>query len=903
MSYPHRAIAALLALFLLSACSLGGAPDATGDSAAQPELIATGAAEESGEVVTIGFGAQSYERQVYEPLIAEFNRQNADVRVQFVSLDEVNSPQPGEQFDIDTAMRRSVSAADTLVSYYLQPEMVAKGYLYDLKPLMDADANFDAGDFYPGMLEQYTIGGGVYMLPRATQVQLLSYNKDLWARKGLPEPRPDWTIADLLAAAEQLAEKRGSEVEVYGLVDWSTDFVALFGELYAAGIDLFATPAEQLRLDDPKFVAALERVRALADSGAIHVQPRGPGGMVSSADFQGLIAEGKAAIWQRQMSFSGPDAPKPSFAVGTLPYPAMPGGYAFSGAQGYIVSAGTQHPEAAWRWLAFVSQQPTNQQFMGPDAASVLPARKSIAEQSGYWKNLDAGAKAAVEAILARPAKPNPSAAPDQRFFEPLTTALNAVTSGDKEAEQALRDAQAQLEQLIAQAQLTPTATPNTAPIVVATPQVAAVATAGATTITFGALPDFGGVEPIRKLADTFNQQQSDVFVEVKEISFNGEPVQLSGVAANNDCFAWWNPPGQEEISATLDLQPLIDADPSFKADDYPATLLAPYREGEKLTGLPRAVDLRVLAYNQTAFDAAGMAHPTAEWTIDDLLQAAQRLTSGEGDDKQYGFASLGDQVGDLMFVMNRMGAAPTKGSGEAQAPNFTDPKVVQAARTFVDLLLNTSPHTEIQGYKRGGGMSNAYDIVASGRAAMWLDTSYGFAMSQPIQPKARFTIAIAPPPLGAGRITQNDVNSRGMFISGTTQHADACWAWLKALSADTSGAQGGFPARISIAESDAFSRQAPAGAAEVYAAYRRAFDRSPGASMDEPFYASSIDFYWFFRAIDRALHGTDLDRELDDAQRITEEFLSCTKASDNRPACATQVDPGYEGWMSSAGP
>jgi multiple sugar transport system substrate-binding protein len=903
MSKPHRAIAALLLLFLLSACSLGGASDAPADPAAQPDPAATAAADGSGQVVTIGFGAQSYERQVYEPLIAEFNRQNADVQVQFVSLDEVNQPQPGEQFDIDTAMRRSVSAADTLVSYYMQPEMVAKGYVYDLKPLMDADADFDAGDFYPGMLEQFTVGGGVYMLPRATQVQLLSYNKDLWARKGLPEPRPDWTMADLLAAAEQLAEKRGSKVEVYGLVDWSTEFMALLSELHAAGIDLFATPAEQLRLDDPKFVGALERVRALADAGAIYMQPRGPGGVVSSADFQGLIAEGKAAIWQRQMSFAGPDAPKPAFAVGTLPYPEMPGEYAFNGAQGYIVSAGTLHPEAAWRWLAFVSRQPTNQQFMGPDTTSVLPARKSVAEQSGYWKNLDAATKAAVETILARPARPAPRTTPDGRLFEPLATALSAVASGKEEPEQALRDAQAQLEQLIAQAQLTPTTAPNTEPIVVATPRAVAVAPAGATTIAFGALPDFGGVEPLRKLAETFNQQQSDVFVEVKEISFNGEPVQLSGVAASNDCFAWWNPPSQEEISATLDLQPLIDADPGFNADDYPAALLAPYRHGEKLTGLPRVVNFRVLAYNQTAFDAAGVAHPTAEWTIDDLLQAAQRLTSGDGDDKQYGFASLGDQIGDLMFVMSRMDASPIKGSGEAQTPNFTDPKVVQAVRTYIDLLRNTSPHTEIQGYKRGGDMSNAYDLVASGRVGMWLDAGYGPGVAQAAQPGASFTTAIAPPPLGAGRLSQSDFNSRGMFISATTQHADACWTWLKALGADTSGAQGGFPARISVAESDAFLKQAPAGAAEVYAAYRRAFDRTQGTSTDEPFYASSIDFYWFFYAIDRALGGKDLDRELDDAQRVSEEFLACTRTLGDRPACATQVDPDYAGWMSSAGP
>ena len=110
--------------------------------------------------------------------------------------------------------------------------------------------------------------------------------------------------------------------------------------------------------------------------------------------------------------------------------------------------------------------------------------------------------------------------------------------------------------------------------------------------------------------------------------------------------------------------------------------------------GLPSTVNFRVLAYNKDAFDRAGLSYPTAEWTADDFLNAAQKLTTGGDKDKQYGYATDGPQTQDLLFFLDLFGAAPTQGSGEAQAPNFTDAKVVEAIQFYRGLLRDYSPHT-----------------------------------------------------------------------------------------------------------------------------------------------------------------------------------------------------------------
>jgi ABC-type glycerol-3-phosphate transport system substrate-binding protein len=98
---------------------------------------------------------------------------------------------------------------------------------------------------------------------------------------------------------------------------------------------------------------------------------------------------------------------------------------------------------------------------------------------------------------------------------------------------------------------------------------------------------------------------------------------------------------------------------------DYPPLLLAPFRSGSALYGLPDEVYFPVLHYNPVAFDTAGLSYPTSAWTFDDLLHAATQLTRGTGPTKQYSFAVLGDvagdQTADVLFFLDRLGAPLTR--------------------------------------------------------------------------------------------------------------------------------------------------------------------------------------------------------------------------------------------------
>jgi multiple sugar transport system substrate-binding protein len=907
MRKRHILAVLLAVLTLLSACGFGGVPEVAVDATAVPHasagpaagdaIVAPDATPAADGVVTIGFGAQEFERQVFEPLIATFNQQNPSIRVQFVSLDEATRPAPGEAFDPGLMTRRIVSAADTAAVFFIRPEDMKNGLLHDLKPLIDADPDFNADDYYPGVLDPVSLSGATYMLPRTVRIQLMSYNKDLWAARGLPAPKPDWTWNDMLGAAEQLAQKRGNEVDVYGLLDWGSGQTALFNELAESGVNLWTTPTDQLRLDQPSIATALNRVAALAKSGALYYKPQDPNVPVIGDDLSKLIVEQRAAIWPREMLFAGPGGQAPAFPIGVAPMPSSSLPF-FGGGEGYIMSSGTQHPQEAWRWLSFLSRQQIKSPFEQQDSIGQLPPRKSLAESSGYWSNLDEETTAAVRAVVERPAAPLPEGVFNSQFLEPLSQALAVVVSGEQPAEQALREAQVALDKQIAQAPSTPTAVPQSGPIVVATPLVETVPD-GATVVSFGVFQ--WQADQVRRIAREFNQDSPEVFVQIKNIDMDGGAPNLVGAAAASDCFMWWGPPAKEEITATLDLLPLFDADPAFSIDDFPAALLAPFRQESGLYGLPHEVTFRVLSYNKDAFDTAGLSYPTADWTMDDLLNAAQKLTTGSEDSKHYGYATDGPQTEDLLFFLNRFGAAPTQGSGEAVKPNYTDPKVIEAVRFYVDMLRDYSPHEQFKGYKNGemfGG--ELFEMIREGRVGMSFEFGNRFFFVGPGE-QPRYTRAIAPPPLGDGPLAPEDFRANGLFISANTQQAQACWQWLKHLSGDPSelAQQGSFPARSSVAQSEAFLGAATSGAAEVYEAYRAAFERTGGQDLPEPFYSSQLDYFWFFRAVDRALQGKDLERELADAQSLSEQYLTCVRGEQNPADCAKQVDPTYEGWNS----
>jgi hypothetical protein len=294
-------------------------------------------------------------------------------------------------------------------------------------------------------------------------------------------------------------------------------------------------------------------------------------------------------------------------------------------------------------------------------------------------------------------------------------------------------------------------------------------------------------------------------------------------------------------------------------------------------------------------------------------LAAAQSLTKGEGDKQQFGYVPLNGAQSDMLFFIGQFGGRLTKGLGDDTRANFDNPKVVEAIQWYIDLSQKHKVMPALKfSYKRDdpGFEDKSYELAQSGQAGMWFAQGPSFSFDGPVKdkgpdgpPKPNFEEGVAALPLGGAGLRSGDFYARGFHIAARTQQAQACWEWLKFLSADTSpnNLQGGIPARTSVAESEAFTKQAQPGQLDIYKAYSGALKREGQPGDDPSVLYGRMDLYWFYKAIDETLtKGADLGKGLADARKTTDAFMECLVKSGKpgKPAtCANQVDPSYQGY------
>ena len=93
---------------------------------------------------------------------------------------------------------------------------------------------------------------------------------------------------------------------------------------------------------------------------------------------------------------------------------------------------------------------------------------------------------------------------------------------------------------------------------------------------------------------------------------------------------------------------------------------------------------------------------------------------------------------------------------------------------------------------------------------------------------------------------------------------------------------------------------------AETYAAaFKQRGGGQPSQVGDPNAFLYSFEPYWFYKALSDAIEGkVSLETGLAEAQRFTSAYMECVAKNPNKPAsCATQADPGYQGYMSEDPP
>ncbi|MDQ3702064.1 MAG: sugar ABC transporter substrate-binding protein [Chloroflexota bacterium] len=224
-----------------------------------------------------------------------------------------------------------------------------------------------------------------------------------------------------------------------------------------------------------------------------------------------------------------------------------------------------------------------------------------------------------------------------------------------------------------------------------------------------------------------------------------------------------------------------LDVSPYLKKDPYPKDYLGwdPYAWQKKQYAVPSAVQGTGLFYNQGLFDEAGVKYPDDDWTWDQFVDAARRLTKPGGDDNSTIWGA-GDQGGTNVGWMNALFHAFGGGffTPDYRATRFMDKETLEA----MEFRATWGPRLKIARNVPGGTSGQ----FTGGRMAMVISGSWFVANVKRATTSAlntgRVPWDVAPLPRGPKR--HGGLTAElGIGIPAGAKNPDASWLAVRHLT------------------------------------------------------------------------------------------------------------------------
>lgn len=299
---------------------------------------------------------------------------------------------------------------------------------------------------------------------------------------------------------------------------------------------------------------------------------------------------------------------------------------------------------------------------------------------------------------------------------------------------------------------------------------------------------------------ETWVQPWNDYFTKIKTLWASGDPKVIPDVAF------LWPTPAYAAQGVLENLDPYIQKS-GYKLEDYWPGLLESAKYKGSVYGLPRDIEVNVLYYNKALFDKAGVKYPDGNWTWDDLLAAAQKLTVKDAGGKvtQYALAMEG---GKYAKWINQNGGSIVDDYVNPSKCTMADPKSVAGIKFFADMMNNGYAMRDADLTQAGGDQA----VFQSGQAAMIIqNTSRVSAFN-----KAGMNYDVATGPIPKDGKRWNAAGGAAWVMSAKSGNKDAAWTFLQWLQSTNGGeklyTERGeiFPALQSVANTPAFMTDQP---------------------------------------------------------------------------------------------
>ncbi len=356
-------------------------------------MSACGGADQgaSGSIRFLVFGDPP-EIRAYRTLISAFEKEVRDVDVQLVEA--------SDREDLLTRLSTSFAGGSPpdlfLINYRFYGQFASKGVLEPLGERAGESDVLDLDGFYPQAVDAFRWEGELTCLPQNVSSLVVYYNRDLFERYAVPEPRSGWTWSEFVRAAQALtrdeagAAVRGQDpdqpqtatppkVAVYG-VGVEPTIIRIAPFVWSIGEELVDDDERPTRftLDSPAAKAALAEFFALRTQYGV-----APSDVdVEAEDDESRFANGRLAMLlsSRRSTPTFRESARFDWDVAPLPVHRKPAGILHSDA--YCMTTASKEKDAAWRFVEFALG--AEGQRIVARTGRTVPSLRAVAESKAF---------------------------------------------------------------------------------------------------------------------------------------------------------------------------------------------------------------------------------------------------------------------------------------------------------------------------------------------------------------------------------------------------------------------------------------------------------------------------------------------------------------------------------------
>jgi multiple sugar transport system substrate-binding protein len=432
-----KALAALLLCTVLTAAGCGSGSGS--DSGGPVRLLVFGAPEEL---------------TAYRTLVDAYRKARPGTDVQLVEA--------SDRKDLLARLATSVAGGAPpdlfLMNYRFYGQFAAKDVVEPLDSRIAGSPVIDPADYYPVAMDAFKWGGKQLCLPQNVSSLAVYYNRTLFEKYGVAEPKAGWNWTDMITTATAMTRDpagkviKGTESEggaqrpaVYGLgVEPSIIRLAPF--VWSNGGELVDDPARptRLTLDNP---AAREGLKNLVDLRAAYgVVPTDED--VEAEDDESRFANGRLAMVLSSRRATTTFRTITDFEWDVAPLPVYRRQVGVLHSDAYCLTRGSKNKDAAWKFLEFAIAE-EGQKIIAATGRTV-PSHIAVSTSAAFLGPAQPprSAKVFLDAIPTVRALPTISTWPE---IEDATGGIleNALYRGDK-LDDVIRDLDEQTRPLFA---------------------------------------------------------------------------------------------------------------------------------------------------------------------------------------------------------------------------------------------------------------------------------------------------------------------------------------------------------------------------------------------------------------------------------------------------------------------